>query len=305
MTPVTLFPLWAVALSAFAFVVPGPFVAAREAIVPLLAIVMLGMGMTLVPRDFVAVFRRPALVGVGLLLQYTVMPIAALVVAKLFGLTPEETVGMVLVGASSGGTASNVIAYLARANVALSVALTASSTLLAVIALPAITLALVGRTVPVPAFEMLTTVAQVALGPVLLGMLLRRLLARRMAAIQPWLPVVSVAAICTIIAIIVALNRGMLASAGALLLVAVAAHNAIGLLGGYWGARLLGGDRTSARTIAIEVGMQNSGLAVALAVKYFSAASALPGALFSIWHNLSGAALASWWARREETSASG
>lgn len=297
------FPLWALLLSAVAWLVPAPFAAARDAIVPLLAIVMLGMGMTLVPADFVAVARRPALVALGLVLQYTVMPAAALLVARTLGLSSEQTVGMVLVGASSGGTASNVIAYLARANVALSVALTACSTLLAVVALPSLTWLLVGRTVPVPATQMLMTVAQVALGPVLAGMLLRQALGARIARVQPWLPVLSIVAICVIIAIIVALNHDSIATAGLTMLVAVCLHNAIGLAGGYGAARLLGSDRRNARTIAIETGMQNSGLAVALAVKFFTPAAALPGALFSIWHNVTGSLLAGWWSRRPAVSA--
>lgn len=294
------FPLWALLLAAIAFLAPAPFASARAAIVPLLAVVMFGMGMTLVPHDFADVLRRPGLIALGLALQYSVMPAAALLVSRALGLTTDQTVGMVLVGASSGGTASNVIAYLARANVALSVALTACSTLLAVVALPAITWALVGQSVPVPARDMLVTVAQVALGPVLIGMVLRQWLARQMQWIQPWLPVVSVVAICTIIAIVVALNRRTMATAGALMLLAVAAHNLIGLASGYGCARLLGIERRNARTLAIEVGMQNSGLAVALAVKFFAPAAALPGAIFSIWHNLTGSLLAGWWSRRPQ-----
>ena len=299
------FPLWALLLSAVAWLVPAPFAAAREAIVPLLALVMLGMGMTLVPADFLAVARRPALVALGLALQYTVMPAAALLTARALGLSSEQTVGMVLVGASSGGTASNVIAYLARADVALSVALTACSTLLAVVALPWLTWLLVGRTVPVPALEMLVTVAQVAVGPVLAGMLLRRLFDRWIERIKPWLPVLSVLAICVIIAIIVALNRDAIATAGVTMLTAVCLHNAIGLIGGYGGARVLGSDPRAARTIAIEVGMQNSGLGVALAAKFFTPAAALPGAIFSIWHNVTGSLLAGWWSRRPAIRADG
>jgi bile acid:Na+ symporter, BASS family len=297
------FPLWAVFVSVIAYAVPAPFVAARGAIVPLLALVMLGMGMTLVPQDFARVLRRPGLVALGLALQYSVMPLAAIGISRALALSVEQTVGMVLVGASSGGTASNVVAYLARGNVALSVTLTACSTLLAVVAMPAITLALVGHTVPVPSTDMLITVAQVALGPVLLGMLLRRGLVRQMARIQPSLPVISVAAICLIIAIIVALNRANLAAAGAVMALAVVLHNLIGLAGGYICARVLGVGEVDARTLAIEVGMQNSGLAVALAVKYFTPAAALPGAIFSIWHNVSGSLLAGWWARRGESVA--
>jgi BASS family bile acid:Na+ symporter len=292
------FPLLALGLSALALALPQPFTAAREAIVPLLMVVMLGMGLTLDVDDFAVVARRPTLLLLGAGLQFTVMPLAALAIAKLVRLDAEVTAGLVLVGAASGGTASNVITYLARGNLALSVALTLLSTLLAVALMPLITLGLVGRSVPVPVLEMLVTVAQIGAGPVILGMVLRRLLARTITRVEPALPAVSVLAICLIIAIIVALNRGNLADAGPAVAVAVVLHNATGLAAGYLCARLLGIAEREARTLAIEVGMQNSGLAVALAIKFFAPVAALPGALFSVWHNVSGSLLASFWARR-------
>lgn len=293
-----LFPLWALLLSALALAAPAPFAAAQPAVVPLLALVMLGMGLTLTADDFRAVLAMPRLVALGVALQYTVMPLGAVAVSSLLALPPEQMLGMVLVGAASGGTASNVITYLAGGNVALSVTMTAVSTLLSVALTPAWTLWLAGQAMPVPLAGLAQTVAFVAVGPVLAGMLLRRALggaARRFAAV---FPAVSVAAICLIIAIIVGLNAERLATVGPVLALAVVLHNGLGLAAGYALSRLFGAAVPEARTIAIEVGMQNSGLAVALALKFFTPVAALPGAMFSLWHNLSGAALASWWASR-------
>jgi BASS family bile acid:Na+ symporter len=176
--------------------------------------------------------------------------------------------------------------------------MTAVSTLLAIVMLPSIAWLLLGRTVPVPAFEMMLAVAQVAVGPVLAGMLLRRLLGSRVSRIEPAFPLLSAMTIAIVVAIIVGLNAPRLATAAPRVLVAVMLHNGIGLAAGYALARLARADEASARTIAIEVGMQNSGLAVALALKLYTPAAALPGAVFSVWHNLSGSALAAYWARR-------
>jgi BASS family bile acid:Na+ symporter len=293
-----LFPLLVLALAAFAYAVPAPFAASAGAIVPLLMLVMLGMGLTLAPRDFAAIVRAPRLVLLGVLLHYTVMPAAAWLVIRVLGLDAETAVGVVLVGATSAGTASNVISYLARGNVALSVTMTACSTLLAVVMLPSIAWLLIGRRVAVPAGELMLAVAQVAVGPVLVGMLLRRGLGARLLRVEPALPALSALAIAGVIAVIVGLNAPRLASAAPTVMAAVVLHNSIGLAAGYGIARLARADEASARTIAIEVGMQNSGLAVALALKLFTPAAALPGALFSVWHNLSGSALAAFWSRR-------
>ena len=292
------FPLIVVALALVAWGYPAPFAASGEAIVPLLVAIMLGMGLTLTPADFGAVARSPRLVVLGVSLHYTVMPAAAWLVIRLLNLDADTAVGVVLVGATSAGTASNVISYLARGNVALSVTMTACSTLLAVVMLPAIAALLVGARVPVPAGAMMLTVAEVAVGPVLLGMLLRRLVGARVARLEAALPGLSAAAIAVVVAIIVGLNAPRIAAAAPKVAAAVVLHNSIGLAAGYALARLARADEASARTIAIEVGMQNSGLAVALALKLFTPAAALPGALFSIWHNLSGSALAAYWARR-------
>lgn len=293
-----LFPLWALLGSLLAFGHPEPLAGLKPWIVPLLGLVMFGMGVTLTAGQFREVLRRPRLVALGVALQFGIMPLAAWAIGHLMGLPAALLAGLVLVGASPGGTASNVICYLARGDVALSITLTTVSTLLAVVLTPLLTLLYVGERVPVPAGEMLVSILQVVLAPVALGVLVNRFAGERFSSLQRFFPLLSVGAIVLIIAIIVALNRGSLAAMGPAAALAVVLHNGVGLAAGYGLARLAGQDEVRARTLAIEVGMQNSGLAVALAVKYFSTAAALPGAIFSVWHNLSGSALAAWWSRR-------
>jgi BASS family bile acid:Na+ symporter len=294
----SLFPLWAVLFSLLAYWQPGPFVAAKPLILPLLGVVMFGMGMTLTWRSFAQVAQRPGRVGLGLGLQYAIMPLAAWGVGLALGLPPAVLAGLVLVGASPGGTASNLICFLARGDLALSITLTSASTLAAIVATPLLTWLYVGERVPVPAWQMLASIFKVVLLPVGLGVLINSLAQPWLQRVRPVFPLLSVFAIVVIIAIVVALNRDNLASMGSTVAFAVVLHNGIGLGAGYGFGWLLTRDQRTARTLAIEVGMQNSGLAVALAIKYFSAAAALPGALFSIWHNLSGSLLAAWWSRR-------
>ncbi|MCK7578084.1 MAG: bile acid:sodium symporter family protein [Chromatiales bacterium] len=236
-------------------------------------------------------------------MQFGLMPLIGWSLAQALALPPELLVGMVLVGAAPGGTASNVICYLARGDVALSISLTAASTLLAVVLTPWLTWVYAEAWVTVPVGEMLKSIALVVLLPVIAGVAVNRFAGRWLGRVQSWMPGVSVLAILVIIAIVVALNAGRLGTVGLGLVAAVMLHNGLGLTLGYWGARAFGQDAVRARTLAIEVGMQNSGLAAALALKSFPAAAALPGALFSVWHNLSGAMLAAWWSRRASTNA--
>jgi BASS family bile acid:Na+ symporter len=297
-TVTRLFPLWAVLFSLVAYGLPEFFIGLKPGIVPLLGVVMFGMGMTLTWNNFTEVLKRPGVIGLGVLLQYLVMPLVAWLVAELLGLPPYLMAGLVLVGACPGGTASNVVCYLARGDVALSITLTTASTLLAILLTPLLTWLYVGQKVPVPVASMLWSIFKIVLLPVSLGVLVNSLFGRRLGAVKHLFPLVSVFAIVLIIAIIVGLNRDNLASVGVAVAMAVILHNLFGLMLGYWVPRSVGLDERICRTLAIEVGMQNSGLGVALAVKYFSAAAALPGALFSIWHNLSGSMLAAGWARR-------
>ena len=299
MTTLTrLFPLWAVLLSALAYMVPSPFVPLAGWIPPLLAVVMLGMGATLTMDSFAVVARRPQVLFLGVALQYTIMPIGGWALASLLGLPPQLVAGVVLVGSCPGGTASNVITYLAGGAVALSISLTAISTLLSAVATPGLTWLLVGRSVPVPVLSMLKSVLIVVVLPVAAGVVVNTYWAKALRRLRSVFPLVSVLAIVLIIAIVVALNRDELRTIGLAVVAVVALHNTAGLLLGYAAARALGFTEAERRTLAIEVGMQNSGLGVVLAHQYFSAAAALPGAIFSIWHNISGSLLASFWSRR-------
>ena len=293
-----LFPVWALLASGWAYLQPAPWSALKAFIVPLLGLVMFGMGLTLTGDDFRRVFRRPGLIGLGMGAQFGVMPLLAFLLARLFALPPQLTAGMLLVGCVSGGTASNVITYLARGDTALSITLTFCSTLLAVVVTPALTWLYLHQTVPVPASDMLVSILQLVVIPVLAGMFLNRFLGRQLDRFQPLFPLLSVTAIVLIIGIIIGLNQTKVAATTPYIILAVILHNLGGMACGYGIAKVFRQPPAICRTLAIEVGMQNSGLAVTLAVKYFSAAAALPGALFSIWHNLSGSLFAAWWRRQ-------
>jgi len=243
----------------------------------------------------------PKLIFSGLILQYTIMPVTALLLAKLLQLDTALTIGLILVGTCPGGTASNVITYLARGNVALSISLTSISTMFAVVLTPGITLLLADTSIDVPTGKMLLSILTIVIFPVGLGLALKHFYSYRINAIEAYLPLVATSAIIFIIAIITALNAEQFSQIGISLLIAVALHNLIGLFTGYSFAKWLGYESRECRTMAIEVGMQNSGLAVALAIKHFSAAAALPGAIFSIWHNLSGSTLAFFWSKRSNS----
>ena len=295
-----LFPIWAIVLSMLAYNMPAPFTELKPAIVPLLTIIMFSMGLTLSIDDFKRALSMPRLIITGLVLQYSIMPFAALAIATVFQLDPALTIGMILVGTCPGGTASNVITYLARGNVALSISLTSISTILAIVLTPAITLLIADTSIQVPAARMFVSILYIVIFPVALGLALKHFFAYRIKTVEHYLPLIAVAAIVLIIAIITALNAKQFSQIGITVLLAVVLHNAIGLLTGYGSARLMGYAARECRTLAIEVGMQNSGLAVALAIKHFSAAAALPGAIFSIWHNISGSALAFFWSKKKQ-----
>ncbi|MBT8128314.1 MAG: bile acid:sodium symporter family protein [Gammaproteobacteria bacterium] len=294
-----LFPFWAIVFSLLAWVQLSLFIPFKSWIVPLLAVVMFGMGLSLHVSDFKRAMSMPRLIISGVALQYSVMPVGALLISMALNLDPVITTGMVLVGASPGGTASNVICYLARGNVALSISLTAVSTLLAIVFTPLLAWLLIDSSIHVPAGQMLLSLINIVILPVGIGVMLNHFAGRRLAPVSHVFPLISVTAIVLIIAIIVGLNQNNLSQAGVTLLLAVILHNGIGLICGFYASRLLGYQPSECRTLAIEVGMQNSGLAVALAIKHFTATAALPGAIFSIWHNLSGSILAAFWSKRQ------
>jgi bile acid:Na+ symporter, BASS family len=295
------FPVWAIALATLAFYVPQPFANLKTSIVPLLAVVMFCMGLTLTWRDFVAVLKQPRPILLAVIIQFGCMPLFAWLISALLALPTDLMTGMVLVGASAGGTASNVICYLAKGDVALSVLMTTASTLCSVILMPVLTWLYLNQLVPVPVTDMLRSIALIVLLPVFTGTLLNTLFKKKLLLAQTVFPLMASAAIILIIAIIVGLNQHNFSKVGMMVFMAVCLHNLCGLIAGYGLARLSGFNQRVARTVSIEVGMQNSGLSVALAVQYFSGLSALPGAMFSIWHNLSGSLLAFYWQRSTHT----
>lgn len=292
------FPLWALLAGVLAYLRPAPFTVASPAIVPLLGLVMFGMGLTLRGRDFRAVLRRPGVVLLGVGLQFLLMPLLGWLLALGTGLSAGLAAGVILLGSCPGGTASNVMCYLARGDVALSITLTAVSTLLAVVATPLLTWLYAGERVEVPVLDVLLSTAKIVLLPVLLGIVVNRVVGAHLDRLKSMFPALSMAAIVTIIAIIVAMNHESIQQLGVLLVTVVVLHNLLGLALGYALPRMLGRSAAECRTLAIEVGMQNSGLAVALATEHFSSVAALPGALFSVWHNFSGSLLAGRWSRR-------
>jgi len=295
-----LFPLWAILFSIFAYYYNEPFAALKSAIVPLLAVIMFGMGMTLKWENFREIFKSPLVILLGFSLQFLIMPAAAYIISLLLNLSPVMMAGVVLVGCSPGGTASNVITYLGKGNVALSITLTLTSTVMAVALTPFLSYLILNHVVPVPAGEMFLDILQIVLVPVLLGTAINSFFSTKIEKIRNVFPLISTLAIVVIIAIIVALNKVKITEMNFIIVAAVMLHNITGLTFGYLIPRWLKYDKTICRTICIEVGMQNSGLSVALAVKFFSAAAALPGAVFSIWHNLSGSLLAAWWRSGED-----
>ncbi|MDK1473464.1 bile acid:sodium symporter family protein [Streptomyces sp. 549] len=300
---VTLFPLLVLGAGVLGFATPAAFDGWTSAVPYLLGAVMFTMGLTLTPPDFRGVLRRPWAVGVALLAQYAVMPGLGWLVAHALGLPPELAAGVVLVGCAPGGTASNVVTYLARGDVALSVSVTTVSTCLAPLVTPPLALLLAGEFLPVDAGSMMVDILRTVLLPVLGGLLVRRLAARRIAALVPVLPWLSALAIAVIVAVVVAASAGSLRAAAGAVMVAVVLHNGLGLALGYAAGRLAGLDAPARRALTFEVGMQNSGLAASLAAAQFSPLAALPAAVFSVWHNISGSLLAALFARSSRATA--
>jgi BASS family bile acid:Na+ symporter len=289
---VLLFPLLVLAGGLVGFLAPGAVGGLSGWVNPLLGLVMFGMGLTLRPVDFALVARRPLPVLLGVAAQYVLMPLLALLVVLVLRLPPELAAGVILVGCAPGGTASNVVSYLARGDVALSVAMTSISTLLAPLLTPLLTLWLAGQYLPVDGGSMAWSITRIVLLPVVLGLAVRLLLPGLVRRALPVLPWVSVAAVALIVAIVVSASADRIVEAGLLVLAAVALHNVLGLVLGHLVGALTGLPPAARRTIAVEVGMQNSGLAAGLAAQYLNPLAALPGAVFSVWHNLSGAVFA-------------
>ena len=266
---------------------------------PMLGIIMFGMGLTLSPSDFRIVLSRPKDILIGCLAQFTVMPLLAWALTWAFSLPKELALGVILVGCCPGGTASNVITYLAKGDLALSVGMTATSTLLAPILTPLLVWLMAGTMVEVDTVGMLLSIVYVVIAPIVVGLLCQRFLPRITASLVPYLPAFSSVVIAIVVGIIVAHNADRLLVGGLLVIVVVMIHNVLGLTTGFLIGRALHLPKHKSVAISIEVGMQNSGLASSLATLHFAAfpLATIPGAIFSVWHNISGALVARMYAK--------
>lgn len=310
------FTLWVATFVAAAMFYPALFRTwysfnLSSLMIPLIQIIMFGMGTQLTLDDFLRVFTVPKAVLIGLVLQFSVMPLVGKGLAMIVTSDPEVAAGMVLIGSCPGGVASNVMTFLAKGNVALSVTMTSSSTLLAPLMTPTMTQLLAGTYVEIKFWAMMITIIKMIIFPVV-GGLVANMALRKLGTTNPslqvvsnaimrTLPFVSMFSICFIIGIITSLSRESLLAGGFVFSIMIAAvvHNTIGYLFGYYGARALGLGETNSRTVALEVGLQNGGMASGLAIKVWqSSMAALPSAIFGPWMNMSGAMLASWWASR-------
>lgn len=294
----TWFPLVVLAAGALAVLVPAPFLPIGPFINPLLMVIMLGMGMTLRGSDFGIVARKPFALVIGILAQFIIMPLTGFALVTVLDLDPAIAVGVILVAAAPGGTASNVMVFLAKGDTALSVAMTTVSTLVAPVITPLLVLWLAGSYLPVDPAGLFVSIVQIVIVPIVVGLLLRRFLPRFVERIVEWMPLVSVVGITLVVLAVVSGSAATILASGLAILGIVVVLNGVGLTLGYVAARAVGLEEPARRAVSVEVGMQNSGLAAGLARTHFAPEAAVPAAIFSVWHNVSGSLLASFWSRR-------
>jgi len=304
------FTAWVLACVVIAFCFPNIFIQwgdfqLKTLIVPLIQLIMFGMGATLLFTDFTRVLKMPKAVLIGISLQFLIMPLLGFSLATAFGFEPSVAAGVILIGSCPGGVASNVMTYLSRGNVALSVTMTACSTLVAPIMTPVLMQLFAGTLVDIVFLDWVINIVKIIIVPISIGLIFNsvlRAMNRRGEWIDRCLSLIAMAGICFIIGIIIADSRDKLLTIGLALVAASVLHNAAGYVLGYFGARLAKLDESSCRTVAIEVGLQNGGMATALAINTLKdPLAALAPAIFGPWMNISGSMLASWWAARPPT----
>jgi bile acid:Na+ symporter, BASS family len=294
------FALWVIAFAVLGFLFPDLFKQIAPWIVTLLAIIMFGMGLTISVDDFREVVKRPLEVGIGVASQFVIMPALAVLLTMIVPMPPEVAAGVILVGCCPGGTSSNVMTYLSKGDLALSVACTSVTTLAAPIVTPFLVWLFASQYLPVDGWAMFLSIVKVVLVPLALGFALQKFLPAFVKAAVPALPLVSVTGIVLIVAAVVGASKGAIVQSGLMIFAVVVLHNGLGYLLGFFAARAFGLSLAKRKAIAIEVGMQNSGLGAALANAYFSPVAAVPSAIFSVWHNISGALLANYFSSRSE-----
>lgn len=289
-----------IAIAALALFVPTSVSWIKTSYVnTLLGIVMFGMGLTLKLEDFKIVFSRPKDVIIGCIAQFTIMPLIAFLLTKIFNLPVELAVGVILVGTCPGGTSSNVMTYLSKGDVALSVGMTGVSTILAPFMTPFLTYLLAGQSVDVNVLSMFLSIIKVVIIPIVLGFIINKCFGSFTEKIVKVLPLISVTAIVAIVAAVVSANSAKILTCSFIIVAVVVLHNVCGYMLGYGIGKILKLDRSKCKAISIEVGMQNSGLATSLAATHFAQypLATIPGAVFSVWHNISGAVVANIYAR--------
>ncbi len=298
------FALWVIIFAVLAYYFPAAFTFLAPYISILLGIVMFGMGLTLRAKDFSEVFTRPFDVLLGVLGQFIIMPATAYGLCIILGLPNEIAVGVILVGCCPGGTASNVMTYLGKGDVPLSVTITSCTTVLAPLVTPALIYLLAHQWVEVDPWSMFMSIVQIVILPIVAGVIVNSLFGTVVRQAVSVLPLVSVVAIVAIVCAVVSVSQKQIAETGLLIFAVVVLHNCLGLLFGYLLGKVFKMSLPKRKALSIEIGMQNSGLGVALAMAYFSPLSAVPSAIFSVWHNISGPILATIFANmKDEASA--
>ena len=296
----TTFALWVILFAILSFIMPQGFAWIAPHVSLLLGIIMFSMGLTLTVNDFKGVFLETKMVLIGVAAQYTIMPLTAFALAKAFNLPPEIAAGVILVGCCPGGTSSNVMTFMAKGNTALSVTITAVSTLLAPILTPSLTFLLASQWLSVSFMDMFVSIIKVVLIPIILGIIIRMLFTKAVEKSTPVLPLISVIGIIGVASAVVAVNKDSIVTSGLLIFAVVVLHNLIGYFIGFLAAKLFKLNFKDVKAVSIEVGMQNSGLAASLGLAHFTAVAAVPGAIFSVWHNISGPLLANYWGKRDK-----
>lgn len=294
------FAIWVLLFAALAFFVPGGFAWIGAYITILLGIVMFGMGLTITVADFKEVLTRPKDVAVGVVGQFLIMPFIAFLLVKAFNLAPEIAIGVILVGCCPGGTSSNVMTFLSKGDVALSVTITSITTLLAPIVTPALIYLLASEYIDVAPSALFISIVKVIIIPIALGFIVQKLFNKQAKASVKVMPLISVVAIVAIVTAVVAGNQQKIAETGLIIFAVVVLHNTLGYLIGYLFGKMFGMNLAKKKAVAIEVGMQNSGLGATLAIAHFSPLAAVPSAIFSVWHNISGPILATIFSRMED-----
>ena len=264
----------------------------------LLGIVMLGMGMTLKIEDFKFILQNPKNVLIGAIAQFTIMPLTAFLITKIFLFPPEIAAGIILVGACPGGTSSNVMTFLAKGDLALSISMTMTTTILSPLVTPALMFLFADKWLEISFYSMMISIFQIVVIPIFLGIFINAIFGKKLKNFLEYLPMISIIAIILILGGVVAINSGKIFEVGLMILIAVVLHNLLGYFLGFVLAKSLKMEMSKAKAISIEVGMQNSGLATSLAIVHFGAAAAIPGAIFSVWHNISGSLIANYFSKK-------